>query len=54
VREQADTAVNVPFLDTILFLLGIPGEEIAELTEQKAADGSGSDGPEQGDDGVSG
>ncbi len=33
VREQADTAVNVPFLDTILFLLGIPGEEIAELTE---------------------
>ncbi|HEV2636276.1 MAG TPA: phosphoserine phosphatase SerB [Actinocrinis sp.] len=32
VREQADTAVNVPFLDTILFLLGIPGEEIAEAT----------------------
>ena len=25
VRAQADTAVNVPFLDTILFLLGIPG-----------------------------
>ena len=32
VRAQADTAVNVPFLDTILFLLGIPGEEIQELT----------------------
>ena len=32
VREQADTAVNVPFLDTILFLLGIPGDEIAEVT----------------------
>jgi phosphoserine phosphatase len=36
VREQADTAVNVPFLDTILFLLGIPGEEIEELAEQPA------------------
>jgi phosphoserine phosphatase len=34
VREQADTAVNVPFLDTILFLLGIPGDEIEELAEQ--------------------
>ena len=31
VREQADTAVNVPFLDTILFLLGIPGDEIDEV-----------------------
>ena len=36
VRQQADTAVNVPFLDTILFLLGIPGDEIEELTEQTA------------------
>ena len=34
VRAQADAAVNVPFLDTILFLLGIPGEEIAELTDE--------------------
>jgi phosphoserine phosphatase len=34
VREQADTAVNVPFLDTILFLLGIPGDEIAEVTNE--------------------
>lgn len=36
VRAQADTAVNVPFLDTILFLLGIPGEEIEELAVQTA------------------
>ena len=34
VRAQADTAVNVPFLDTILFLLGIPGDEIAELAQE--------------------
>jgi phosphoserine phosphatase len=34
VREQADTAVNVPFLDTILFLLGIPGDEIEEVTNE--------------------
>jgi phosphoserine phosphatase len=31
VREQADTSVNVPFLDTILFLLGIPRDEIEEV-----------------------
>lgn len=30
VRAAADTAVNVPFLDTILFLLGIPREEVEE------------------------
>lgn len=28
VRVQADTAVNVPYLDTVLFLLGIPRAEI--------------------------
>jgi phosphoserine phosphatase len=28
VREAADTAVNVPFLDTVLYLLGITREEI--------------------------
>jgi phosphoserine phosphatase len=28
VREQADTAVNVPFLDTILYLLGITRDDI--------------------------
>lgn len=38
VRAQADTAVNVPFLDTILFLLGIPGDEIEELTESTAGE----------------
>ncbi len=30
VRTHADTAVNVPFLDTVLFLLGITREEIDE------------------------
>jgi phosphoserine phosphatase len=28
VREAADTAVNVPYLDTILFLLGISREDV--------------------------
>ena len=28
VRDAADTAVNVPYLDTILYLLGISREEI--------------------------
>lgn len=28
VREQADTAVNVPYLDAVLFMLGITREEI--------------------------
>jgi phosphoserine phosphatase len=28
VRQAADTAVNVPFLDTVLYLLGITREEI--------------------------
>ena len=30
VREQADTAVNVPYLDAVLYLLGITREEIEE------------------------
>ncbi|TAM92842.1 MAG: phosphoserine phosphatase SerB [Jatrophihabitans sp.] len=29
-RAAADTSVNVPYLDTVLFVLGISGEEIAE------------------------
>ncbi|MBV9594037.1 MAG: phosphoserine phosphatase SerB [Actinobacteria bacterium] len=29
-REAADAAVNVPFLDSVLFVLGISGDEIAE------------------------
>lgn len=35
VRAQADTAVNVPYLDAVLYLLGIPR---AEIDEADAAD----------------
>ena len=28
VRDQADTAVNVPHLDSVLFLLGIPARKL--------------------------
>jgi phosphoserine phosphatase len=34
VREQADTAVTVPYLDAVLFLLGIRREEIEEADAQ--------------------
>jgi phosphoserine phosphatase len=38
VREQADTSVNVPFLDTILYLLGITREEVeAALGDDEVA-----------------
>jgi phosphoserine phosphatase len=30
-RAAADTSVNLPFLDTVLFVLGIPRDEIDEL-----------------------
>jgi phosphoserine phosphatase len=30
VREQADTSVTVPFLDAVLYLMGIPRQEIEE------------------------
>ncbi|OIV38931.1 phosphoserine phosphatase SerB [Mangrovactinospora gilvigrisea] len=30
VRAEADTAVNVPFLDTVLYLLGVTREEVEE------------------------
>ena len=30
VRAAADTAVTVPYLDAVLFLLGIPREEVEE------------------------
>lgn len=36
VREQADAAVSVPFLDAVLYLIGIPREEVEEAD---AADG---------------
>lgn len=38
VRAAADTAVNVPFLDTILFLLGIPRDEVEELDDVEKAE----------------
>jgi phosphoserine phosphatase len=41
VREQADTSVNVPYLDAVLFLLGITREEI----ERADADDPGVDLP---------
>ena len=36
VRDAADTAVNVPYLDTILYLLGIPRDAVdaADLAEE--------------------
>ena len=37
VREQAHTAVNVPYLDAVLYLLGISREEVEEAD---AADGT--------------
>ncbi|MCU1656209.1 MAG: Phosphoserine phosphatase, partial [Pseudonocardiales bacterium] len=36
-RAAADTSVNLPFLDSVLFVLGIPREEIEEID---ASDGS--------------
>ena len=43
VREQADTAVNVPYLDAVLYLLGITREEIEEADE---ADGTPTPAPD--------
>jgi phosphoserine phosphatase len=42
VREQADTAVNVPYLDAVLYLLGITRDEIEEADE---ADGTATPAP---------
>lgn len=45
VREQAHTSVNVPYLDTVLFLLGIAREEIEEadlLDTSKPIEGAAS------------
>ena len=33
VREQADATVTVPYLDAVLFLLGISREEIEDADE---------------------
>ena len=35
-RAAADTSVNLPYLDTVLFVLGIPRSEIDELEEPGA------------------
>ncbi|MGL5866820.1 MAG: phosphoserine phosphatase SerB [Dermatophilaceae bacterium] len=37
VRERADAAVTVPYLDTVLFLLGISREEIEDADAEPAA-----------------
>ena len=42
VAEQADTAVNVPYLDAVLYLLGITREEIEDADE---ADGTPTSAP---------
>lgn len=57
VRSQADTSVNVPYLDTVLFLLGISREEIEEADRQPSGDGSDPSGtapagPARADDGA--
>ena len=38
VRQAADTALNVPYLDAILFLLGIPREEVEDADAADTAD----------------
>ncbi|TYK50792.1 phosphoserine phosphatase SerB [Actinomadura decatromicini] len=44
VRQAADTAVNVPYLDTILFLLGISREEVEAADAQDPHGGTVSPG----------
>ena len=43
VREQADTSVNVPYLDAVLYLLGIAREDIEDADE---ADGTPTSAPQ--------
>ncbi|MCD5312273.1 phosphoserine phosphatase SerB [Kineosporia babensis] len=38
VREQADTSVTVPYLDAVLYLLGIPRSEIEDADEDSPID----------------
>jgi phosphoserine phosphatase len=33
-REAADTAVNLPYLDTVLFVLGISGADVEEAASE--------------------
>lgn len=58
VRIQADTSVNVPYLDTVLFLLGISREEIEEADRLPSGVGPDPDetlhrDPARADEGVS-
>jgi phosphoserine phosphatase len=39
-RAAADTSVNLPYLDTVLFVLGIPSEEIDEADEPEKPEDS--------------
>ncbi|MDF8264013.1 phosphoserine phosphatase SerB [Luteipulveratus flavus] len=39
VQQQADATVNVPYLDTVLFMLGISREEVEEADRLDHADG---------------
>jgi phosphoserine phosphatase len=50
VREAAHTAVNVPFLDTVLYLLGVTREEVeaADNSADHSGDGSGQEADGEG------
>ena len=48
VRAQAHTALNHPYLDAVLYLLGITREEIEEAEEADAAAGGSAGGPTDG------
>jgi phosphoserine phosphatase len=37
-RDAADTAVNLPYLDTVLFVLGISDEDVREAAEASTSD----------------
>jgi phosphoserine phosphatase len=41
VRQQADTSVSVPYLDAVLFLLGITREEVEEADATDVEEGAG-------------
>ena len=38
-REVADTSVNHPFLDSVLYIMGVPRHEIDVLNEEQGIDG---------------
>ena len=37
VRESADTALNLPYLDAVLFLLGLSREEVEDAAAARAS-----------------